>query len=113
MARPARGDEQTPSDVSAKLAPKDPDAVAARLSAVIRERVPEPWRSTFAGTIVMDTNDIGRNALGADMPDADGSRFQEIFADNPNARGSRRDCVVLGGARRDRIRPMIVEVRQV
>ena len=53
-----------PSNVSAKLAPKDPDAVAARLSAAIRERVPEPWRSSFGGTVIMDANDIGRNVLG-------------------------------------------------
>ncbi|MGL4174799.1 MAG: asparagine synthetase B, partial [Dermatophilaceae bacterium] len=77
-----------PSNVSAKLAPKDPDAVAARLSALIRERVPEPWRSTFAGTVVMDANDIGRNVLGADVPDADCSRFEEMFADNPLGQGT-------------------------
>ncbi|HET7397678.1 MAG TPA: asparagine synthase (glutamine-hydrolyzing), partial [Intrasporangium sp.] len=36
-----------PANVSAKLAPKDPDAVAARLSAAIRERVPAAYRDTF------------------------------------------------------------------
>ncbi|MGL5861291.1 MAG: asparagine synthase-related protein, partial [Phycicoccus sp.] len=77
-----------PSNVSAKLAPKDPDAVSARLSALIHERVPEPWRSTFAGTVVMDANDIGRNVLGADVPDADRSRFEEMFADNPLGQGT-------------------------
>ncbi|MGL5817091.1 MAG: asparagine synthase-related protein, partial [Phycicoccus sp.] len=77
-----------PSNVSAKLAPKEPDAVAARLSALIRERVPEPWRSTFAGTVVMDANDIGRNVLGADVPDTDRSRFEEMFADNPLGQGT-------------------------
>ncbi|HOT56564.1 MAG TPA: asparagine synthase (glutamine-hydrolyzing), partial [Ornithinibacter sp.] len=71
-----------PSNVSAKLAPKDPDAVAARLSAAIRERVPEPWRSTFGGTVIMDANDIGRNVLGSDVP-GDWTRFEEMFADNP------------------------------
>lgn len=71
-----------PSNVSAKLAPKDPDDVAARLSAQIRDRVPEPYKSTFAGTIVMDANDIGRNVLGADVPKP-WTRFEEMFADNP------------------------------
>ena len=75
-----------PSNVSAKLAPKDPDAVAARLSAAIRERVPEPWRSTFAGTVVMDANDIGRKVLGSDVP-GDDDRFEEMFADNPLGQG--------------------------
>ncbi len=76
-----------PSNVSAKLAPKEPDAVAARLSAAIRARVPEPWRSTFGGTVVMDANDIGRNVLGSDVP-GDWSRFEEMFADNPLGQGS-------------------------
>ncbi|MGB7817811.1 MAG: asparagine synthase (glutamine-hydrolyzing) [Ornithinibacter sp.] len=76
-----------PSNVSAKLAPKDPDAVAARLSAAIRARVPEPFRSTFGGTVVMDANDIGRNVLGSDVP-GDWSRFEEMFADNPLGQGS-------------------------
>jgi asparagine synthase (glutamine-hydrolysing) len=76
-----------PSNVSAKLAPKDPDAVAARLSSAIRERLPEPWRSTFGGTVIMDANDIGRNVLGSDVP-GDWSRFEEMFADNPLGQGS-------------------------
>lgn len=76
-----------PSNVSAKLAPKEPDAVAARLSAAIRQRVPEPWRSTFAGTVIMDANDIGRNVLGSDVP-GDWARFEEMFADNPLGQGS-------------------------
>ena len=77
----------TPRNVSAKLAPKDPDAVAARLSAAIRQRVPEPWRSTFGGTVIMDANDIGRNVLGSDVP-GDWARFEEMFADNPLGQGS-------------------------
>jgi asparagine synthase (glutamine-hydrolysing) len=77
-----------PSNVSAKLAPKNPDAVAARLSAAVRERLPEPWRSTFGGTVVMDANDIGRNVLGTDVPGADRGRFEEMFADNPLGQGT-------------------------
>jgi asparagine synthase (glutamine-hydrolysing) len=76
-----------PSNVSAKLAPKDPDDVAARLSAAIRERVPAAYKDTFGGTIVMDANDIGRNVLGTDVP-GDKSRFEEMFADNPLGQGS-------------------------
>lgn len=76
-----------PANVSAKLAPKDPDAVAARLSALIRERVPAPWRDTFGGTIVMDANDIGRNVLGMDAPGPK-ERYEAMFADNPLGQGS-------------------------
>ncbi|ADU47559.1 asparagine synthase (glutamine-hydrolyzing) [Intrasporangium calvum] len=76
-----------PANVSAKLAPKDPDQVAARLSAAIRERVPAPWRDTFGGTVVMDANDIGRNVLGTDAPGLK-ERYEAMFADNPLGQGS-------------------------
>lgn len=72
-----------PSNVSAKLPPADPDGVAARISAGIRDRVPEPWRSTFAGTVVIDANDVGRNVLGSDVPTEEWPRLEEMFADNP------------------------------
>ncbi|WP_353951031.1 asparagine synthase (glutamine-hydrolyzing) [Knoellia sp. S7-12] len=83
-----------PSNVSAKLAPKDPDEVAARLSAGIRARVPAAYRESFAGTIVMDANDIGRNVLGSDVPD-DKARFEEMFADNPLGQGSEQTPMAL------------------
>ena len=76
-----------PANVSAKLAPKDPDDVAARLSAAIRERVPEAYRDTFGGTVVMDANDIGRNVLGKDA-EGPKERYEEMFADNPLGQGS-------------------------
>lgn len=76
-----------PANVSAKLAPKDPDEVAARLSAAIRARVPEAFRDTFGGTVVMDANDIGRNVLGKDAPGPK-ERYEEMFADNPLGQGS-------------------------
>ena len=89
-----------PSNVSAKLAPKDPDAVAARLSDAIRQRVPEPWRSTFGGTVVMDANDIGRNVLGSDVP-GDWARFEEMFADNPLGQGSEQTPMAMVFLRED------------
>jgi asparagine synthase (glutamine-hydrolysing) len=76
-----------PANVSAKLGPKDPDEVAARISAAIRERIPEPWRSRFGGTVVMDANDIGRNVLGKDAPGSK-ERYELMFADNPLGQGS-------------------------
>ncbi len=76
-----------PANVSAKLGPKDPDVVAARLSAAIRERVPATYRETFAGTVVMDANDIGRNVLGTDAPGPK-ERYEAMFADNPLGQGS-------------------------
>jgi asparagine synthase (glutamine-hydrolysing) len=68
--------------------------VAARLSAGIRARVPAAYRDSFAGTIVMDANDIGRNVLGSDVPD-DKVRFEEMFADNPLGQGSEQTPMAL------------------
>ena len=79
-----------PSNVSAKLAPKDSDGVAARLSAAIRARVPEAYRDTFGGTVVMDANDIGRDVLGSDVSPRDHERFAAMFADNPLGQGSQQ-----------------------
>lgn len=79
-----------PSNVSAKLPPKDPDAVSARLSAAIRGAdIPETARASFVGTVVMDANDIGRNVLGTDtaLPLAD---LEATFADNPLGQGRQR-----------------------
>ncbi len=76
-----------PANVSAKLGPKDPDEVAARLSAAIRERVPPAYRETFGGTVVMDANDIGRNVLGQDAPGPKAG-YEAMFADNPLGQGS-------------------------
>ena len=76
-----------PANVSAKLGPKDPDDVAAHLSAAIRARVPEAYRDTFGGTVVMDANDIGRNVLGKDAPGPK-ERYEAMFADNPLGQGS-------------------------
>lgn len=79
-----------PSNVSAKLPPKDPDAVSARLSAAIRAAdIPAELRESFAGTVVMDANDIGRNVLGSDVQVAD-DRLEATFADNPLGQGRQR-----------------------
>lgn len=78
-----------PSNVSAKLPPKDPDVVAAHLTEVIRAAVPERFRETFDGVVVMDANDIGRNVLGfhGSRP---ASHYAEQFADNPLGQGSQQ-----------------------
>lgn len=71
-----------PANVSAKLAPKDPDAVAARLTAAIKAVVPAEYAERYAGTVVMDANDIGRNALGKDAT-GENADYEAIFGDNP------------------------------
>lgn len=75
-----------PANVSAKLPPADPDRVAAHLNDVVRRAVPEAWRETFTGTVVMDANDLGRNTLGKAAP-ASGEHYELQFADNPLGQG--------------------------
>ena len=79
-----------PSNVSAKLPPKDPDAVSAKISAAIRGAdIPAALRDSFLGTVVMDANDIGRNVLGSDVPTPN-DRLEATFADNPLGQGRQR-----------------------
>lgn len=79
-----------PSNVSAKLPPKDPDTVAAQLSAAIRAAdLPAELLAGFRGTVVMDANDIGRNVLGSDV-DTPKSALEATFADNPLGQGRQR-----------------------
>ncbi len=71
-----------PANVSAKLAPKDPDGVAGQLSKAIRIVIPDKYKDSFQGVVVMDANDIGRNALGKNV-EGDNEYFELMFADNP------------------------------
>jgi asparagine synthase (glutamine-hydrolysing) len=71
-----------PANVSAKLAPKDPDRVARQISAALRAGLPSEWTSGFGGTVIIDANDLGRDILGHDtgLPP---QTLAGAFADNP------------------------------
>jgi asparagine synthase (glutamine-hydrolysing) len=71
-----------PSNVSAKLAPKDPDKVSQQLSAAIRKALPSDITEHFKGVVVIDSNDIGRNVLGQNTDQSE-KLFEDIFGDNP------------------------------
>ena len=75
-----------PANVSAKLAPLDPAGAAATISATVRAALPADAARRFAGTVVIDANDLGRNVLGHDTrsPEAD---LVAAFADNPLGQG--------------------------
>jgi asparagine synthase (glutamine-hydrolysing) len=72
---------------SVKLAPKDPEAVARRISSLVRERVPAGYAANFAGTAIMDANDLGVVAMGHDT-DLPKDTIQAIFKDNPQGQGA-------------------------
>lgn len=89
-----------PSNVSAKLPPKDPNGVAAEITAAVRAQLPDSPARTLAGAVVMDSNDLGRDVLGHDTDRAP-LFFCELFRDNPFGQGRQQTpiavCVRLPG----------------
>jgi asparagine synthase (glutamine-hydrolysing) len=71
-----------PANVSAKLAPADPDAVAQQVSAAIRAAIPSHVATWHAGTVIIDSNDLGTNILGHDTS-IEAKVLAAAFADNP------------------------------
>lgn len=75
-----------PANVSAKLAPAEPDRVAQQVSAAVRAALPVSLSQRYGGTVVIDANDLGRNVLGHDtgLPPA---LLASAFVDNPLGQG--------------------------
>ena len=68
----------------AKLAPKDPDKVAAELE-----------KHTGCKVVIMDANDIGREILGVSDPSIDIEMCKEIFRDNPLGQKSQQTPIAI------------------
>lgn len=83
-----------PANVSAKLAPKDPDGASGAIRRAIRARVPAEIGARLGGVVIIDANDLGRNVLGqdSDRPDA---FFASLFADNPAGQGRQQTPIIL------------------
>lgn len=83
-----------PANVSAKLAPKDPDKASGEIRRAIRERVPAEIGARLGGVTIIDANDLGRNVLGqqSDRPD---EFFAQLFADNPAGQGRQQTPVIV------------------
>lgn len=79
---------------SVKLAPKDPEAVAKRISALIREQLPAEIAASYSGTSVMDANDLGVVAMGHDT-DLETATIEAIFRDNPQGQGAQATPISL------------------
>lgn len=90
-----------PSNVSAKLPPKDPARIAAAISARLRGRLGEQAGASYGGTVVIDANDLGRDVLGQDTTRPD-DFFAELFRDNPFGQGRQQTpialCVAVGAS---------------
>ena len=78
-----------PSNVSAKLAPADPEKAAAELADRLRKVLPEQAAATFQGVAIIDANDLGCNILGQATTVSE-EQIAEIFKDNPLGQGAQR-----------------------
>lgn len=100
-----------PANVSAKLAPKDPDLVAGIVSAAVRAGLDPSVAGRFGGTVIIDANDLGRNVLGHDTG-LDHGQLVAAFADNPLGQGRQQTPVAIVvelGTRASRWRPWPAE----
>lgn len=80
-----------PSNVSAKLGPKNPQAAVEMIRASIKTHVKS---RAFTGAVIIDANDIGRDILGntTDLPD---ETIAQIMKDNPMGQGSEQTPLIL------------------
>lgn len=76
-----------PSNVSAKLGPKNPQKVALDLADYLKDNLPTQAEKQFLGVVVIDANDLGRNVLG-NSTNLTNDEVAEIFRDNPMGQGS-------------------------
>lgn len=83
-----------PANVSAKLAPKNPDEVAARLNMILSKAVPKKYAKSFAGVVIIDSNDLGRNILG-NSTDLEDEKLAAMFADNPLGQGHQQTPIAI------------------
>ncbi|QQS43694.1 hypothetical protein IPM65_06155 [Candidatus Roizmanbacteria bacterium] len=84
-----------PSNVSAKLAPKDPQKAATKISDEIKSKLTdEALIKRFKGTVIIDANDLGRNALGNATGKPNGF-FEDVMRDNPMGQGSEQTPLVI------------------
>ncbi len=88
-----------PSNVSAKLGPKDPQKAAAKIrksiEAVISgESLFEELKRNFGGVVIIDANDLGRDILG-NATDTTDAYFQKVMKDNPMGQGSEQTPIVI------------------
>lgn len=83
-----------PSNVSAKLPPERPREVAADITAALRAQLPTEPARTFGGTVIIDSNDLGRDVLGHDT-DRRPDFFRELFRDNPFGQGRQQTPIAV------------------
>lgn len=83
-----------PSNVSAKLGPKEPGKVAEEIETEVRSQKLEAKKENFLGVVIIDSNDIGRNVLG-NSTGLSNKLIEEIFRDNPMGQGKEQTPIAI------------------
>jgi hypothetical protein len=83
-----------PANVSAKLAPKDPDRASGQIRAAIAAAVPAEIGEILGGVCIIDANDLGRNVLGQES-DRSNEFFEQLFVDNPAGQGRQQTPITI------------------
>ncbi len=83
-----------PSNVSAKLGPKNPKGVAKQIHKNLLEKLPKTRANTFQGVVIIDANDIGQTVLG-NTTGIKNKKVEQMFKDNPMGQGSEQTPVVI------------------
>ncbi len=83
-----------PSNVSAKLGPKNPKGVAKQVHKSLLEKLPKTRANTFMGVVIIDANDIGRTVLG-NTTGMKNKEIEAVFKDNPMGQGSEQTPLVI------------------
>ena len=82
-----------PSNVSAKLPPKDPDSAAGKIRDAVN-LLPKEITAGFLGAAIIDANDLGRTVLG-NATSLKPSLIEDIFADNPMGQADEQTPVTI------------------
>ncbi len=83
-----------PSNVSAKLLPKNPETVSAEIHEQLNKHLPEEYKKHFKGVVIIDANDLGRNVIGNSTGIED-TLVEEIFGDNPMGQSDEQTPLVI------------------
>ncbi|MDH7476612.1 MAG: asparagine synthase (glutamine-hydrolyzing) [Microgenomates group bacterium] len=82
-----------PSNVSAKLGPKNPDEVANKIKQSLMNNSSLPV-TNFQGVAIIDANDLGQNILG-NSTNINHLLIEKIFADNPMGQADEQTPIVI------------------
>jgi len=83
-----------PSNVSAKLGPRNPQKVAENIKGAVENKVDNNKKRNFLGVVIIDANDIGRDVLGNSTGLAD-SLIASIMSDNPMGQSDEQTPIVI------------------